>query len=79
VFTVPDQFYADRALHPHLTFATGAHACLGMGLARLELQVALLALFQRFPNLRFDPSSHATRRTETRFCRGFAELPVLTH
>jgi cytochrome P450 len=35
----------------HLAFGHGAHACLGMSLARLEAGVALPALFGRFPGL----------------------------
>jgi cytochrome P450 len=54
VFDDPDGFDIGRVRPPHLAFAT-VHACLGMGLARLELEVALLALFGRFPGARSDP------------------------
>lgn len=36
----------------HLTFGYGPHQCLGQQLARMELRVALPALFNRFPELR---------------------------
>lgn len=36
----------------HLGFGIGLHACLGAALARLELQIALPALFSRCPALR---------------------------
>jgi hypothetical protein len=63
---------------PHVSFATSAHACLGMGLARLELEVALRILFGRFPHLRLDPGNPPRRRCETLMFRGFEALPTLT-
>jgi cytochrome P450 len=78
VFTDPDQLDVRRAGMPHVTFASGAHACLGMGLARLELEVALRALFGRFPHLRLDPGSPPRRRGETLFFHGFAKVPTVT-
>ncbi|MFE9724184.1 cytochrome P450 [Streptomyces sp. NPDC005794] len=41
-----------RPPHRHLTFGFGPHQCLGQQLARMELRVALPALFTRFPTLR---------------------------
>jgi cytochrome P450 len=38
----------------HVSFGTGPHLCLGMHLARMETRIALNALFDRLPNLRFD-------------------------
>jgi cytochrome P450 PksS len=78
VFDDPDRFDIGRAQRPHLAFATGTHACLGMGLARLELEVALLALFRRSPGVRLDPDRPPRRRCQTLFFRGFATLPVVT-
>jgi cytochrome P450 PksS len=76
VFDDPDGFDIGRAGKPHVAFATGPHTCLGMGLARLELEVALLALFRRFPGVRFDPDRPPRRRCETLFFRGFETLPA---
>jgi cytochrome P450 PksS len=78
VFADPDRFDIHRPSRPHLTFATGPHACLGMGLARLELEIALLTLFQRFPHLRLDPEAPPRRRCDTLFFRGFDTLSTLT-
>jgi cytochrome P450 len=41
-----------RLRNPHVAFGYGAHHCLGAQLARVELQVALEALLERFPSLR---------------------------
>ncbi|MFG2885447.1 cytochrome P450 [Streptomyces sp. NPDC048297] len=49
----PDAFLLDRpdGSRRHLAFGHGPHFCLGAPLARLEAEVALEALFARFPEL----------------------------
>jgi cytochrome P450 PksS len=78
VFADPDRFDVRRVARPHVAFATGPHACLGMGLARLELEVALVALLERFPHLRLDPGHPPRRHLQTLVFRGFEALPVVT-
>jgi pentalenic acid synthase len=51
-FEDPDRFDIGRENNHHLSFAYGVHQCLGQNLARMELQVALAALFERIPTLR---------------------------
>jgi cytochrome P450 len=48
----PHSFDIERNDKRHFSFGGGAHFCLGAPLARVEGQVAISALFQRFPNLR---------------------------
>ena len=48
----PDVFDPARPVTPHTAFGGGVHFCVGAPLARLELQIALPALFNAFPNLR---------------------------
>lgn len=55
----PEQFDQPACLHlersnarMHLAFGKGRHACIGSGLARMEMNIALAALVERFPALR---------------------------
>jgi cytochrome P450 len=48
----PDTFDITRSDIRPLTFGGGAHLCIGAGLARMETEVALRALFGRAPGLR---------------------------
>ncbi|MBT0770159.1 cytochrome P450 [Kineosporia sp. J2-2] len=53
VFEAPGEFRPERAnSRSHLAFSGGEHYCVGAGLARLETEVALRALFERRPGLR---------------------------
>jgi cytochrome P450 len=72
-FPQPERFDIARRPNRHLAFAAGAHACAGMGVARLEAQIALLRTVQRLPRLRL--SGGATRARRARF-RGFTCLPA---
>ncbi|HTJ37455.1 MAG TPA: cytochrome P450 [Dactylosporangium sp.] len=74
VFADPDRFDVTRAnAREHLSFSGGVHYCLGAALARLEGEIGLRMLFERYPDLRLDGTPQ--RRT-TRVLRGFESLPV---
>ncbi|MHC0053963.1 cytochrome P450 [Actibacterium sp. D379-3] len=53
VFADPGRFDPARPARPNASFGAGLHFCVGAPLARLELQIALPALFARCPALRF--------------------------
>lgn len=57
----------------HLSFSAGRHYCLGASLARMEGEVGLRVLYERFPELTLTPGS---RRRTTRILRGFDVLPA---
>jgi cytochrome P450 len=76
VFAEPDRFFIMREHNPHLAFGAGPHLCLGMTLARRELEVALGRLIMRMPRLRFDEERRPRRRTDSLVFRGLESLPV---
>jgi cytochrome P450 len=57
VFADPDRFDITRDARKHLSFAAGAHFCLGAPLARLEASVALTAFAQRLTDPVLDAES----------------------
>lgn len=75
----PDTFAVGRDTRGHLAFGHGPHLCLGAPLARLELGVALRALFERFPRLALDPRREGTAPVESWMMRHPRELWVLPH
>ncbi|MBA8826204.1 cytochrome P450 [Saccharopolyspora lacisalsi] len=71
-----DALDVSRQPRPHVTFGHGVHQCLGQQLARMELRVALPALFDRFPTLKpAVPWEEIDYRT-TALVFGVRELPV---
>lgn len=54
----PDEFDITRQDARHVAFGGGKHLCLGAHLARMETQEALLALVQRFPDLRYSDKGY---------------------
>jgi cytochrome P450 len=52
MFSAADEFQPLRKTRAHLAFGHGVHFCIGAPLARLEGEIALDALFRRFPRLR---------------------------
>jgi cytochrome P450 len=51
-FKEPNQLNLKRLNNQHLAFSAGPHFCIGNQLARLEGQIALLNLVQRFPEMK---------------------------
>ena len=74
VFADPHRFDVTRAnAREHLGFSAGPHFCLGAALARLEGEIGLRLLFERFGGVQI--AGLPTRRP-TRVLRGYEHLPV---
>ncbi|MDP9117530.1 MAG: cytochrome P450 [Actinomycetota bacterium] len=74
VFENPTTFDVARGnAKEHVSFSAGRHFCLGAALARMEGEVGLRLLFERYPDLRVVAGA---RRRDTRILRGYATLPV---
>jgi cytochrome P450 len=52
-----DEFDIFRPPQAHLAFGSGAHVCLGIHFARMELRVAMEQLLTRLPGLRLAPDA----------------------
>jgi cytochrome P450 len=74
-FPDPERFDVARTPNRHLAFATGAHQCAGMALARLEGAIAVSRYLARFP--RYAQSGEPVRGGRVRF-RGFLSVPCVT-
>jgi len=74
IFSDPDVLDIARDQARHLSFGHGAHFCLGASLARLEGQVAILALVERLPELKLASDDPAWRSGIV--LRGLRQLPV---
>jgi cytochrome P450 len=74
-FVDPETFDIARTPNRHLAFATGAHQCAGMALARLEGAIAISRFLARFPN--YALKGNPARGGRVRF-RGFLSVPCMT-
>ncbi len=76
VFPEPHRFDVSRKSKPHMAFGGGAHICIGAPLARMEAAVALVKLFQRFPDLAFANPDEAPEWRKLPFFRGLERLDL---
>ena len=72
-FTKPDVLDVGRQPNRHLAFASGAHQCVGMNVARLEGRQAIARFLKKFPDYKID--GEVRRGGRARF-RGFLSIPI---
>ena len=77
VFPDPRRFDPKRDNREILTFGRSSHFCLGMHVARRELETALRVVFERFPHIRLKPGQSIERVNAV--LRGVREMIVLPH
>jgi cytochrome P450 len=56
-YSNPDAFDMYRKDKQHISFGDGAHKCLGIHLARLEMRILLNAVLDRLPGVHLDPGA----------------------
>ncbi|WP_336319835.1 cytochrome P450 [Streptomyces lavendofoliae] len=76
VFPHPDTIDFDRPPMAHMAFGHGVHHCIGASLARMELEMIVSSLLDRFPGLRLavEPQEMVWQRKG--LIRGPQALPV---
>ncbi|MGP4001172.1 cytochrome P450 family protein [Streptomyces sp. 8N706] len=75
-FAQPEVFDPHREDNAHLAFGHGAHYCPGAALARLETDVAVTSLVQRFPGLSLSGAAQDLQWVVSPRTRCLQELPV---
>lgn len=73
----PDEYDLFRPKQTNMAFGLGVHRCLGMNVARVEINHGIGALLDHFPNLRLDPDAETPFMTGGLEQQGVSGLPVL--
>jgi cytochrome P450 len=77
VFPDPDTIDFHRESNNHLAFGHGVHKCLGMTLAKLELEIVYRTLFDRLPGLRLAvPMDQVKFKSDDELVYDIHELPL---
>jgi len=73
-FPNPDSFEVARKDNEHLAFGGGIHYCLGANLARVEGEIAIRSLIDKFPTMK--PAGDQCQYRDMFNLRGLKALPV---
>ncbi len=73
VFPDPRKFDATRSPNRHLAFGAGAHQCLGLHMARLEMRILFNELLDRIETLEL---AGEPKRAKSTFVGGLKTLPI---
>jgi cytochrome P450 len=73
VFPEPERFDATRSPNRHVSFGSGAHQCLGLHLARLEMNILFEELLDRLDSVEL---AGEPKRSQSTFVGGPKTLPL---
>ncbi|MAB12904.1 cytochrome P450 [Parvibaculum sp.] len=77
VYPEPHKFDVTREDTHNQSFGGGMRICLGAPLARLEAQIGIAKLIERFPDMK--PGTSEPRRRHLPSFRGFEKMPIRLH
>ena len=66
-----------RTPNEHIAFGEGIHFCLGASLARMEGEIAIATMLERFPNLRLAIRDNPPAYRGSYLLRGLKMLPMI--
>jgi cytochrome P450 len=76
-FGNPDEVQLDGGARPHVSFGKGTHFCVGTALSRLEAEIALNALLDRFGTIELRDPEHSAVYADNAILRSMLELPIV--
>ncbi|HVN27995.1 MAG TPA: cytochrome P450, partial [Candidatus Binataceae bacterium] len=77
-FTDGDTLDIARRPNEHIAFGEGIHFCLGANLARMEGEIAIASMLERFPKLRLADAEAPLEYRGSYLLRGLKALPLAT-
>ena len=75
-FDDPETIDFDRQPNQHVGFGGGIHFCLGAQLARIETEIGITRLLERFPEIRFAQSTNTLKWSAKTGLRSLKRLPL---
>jgi len=77
-FADPDEAsVSEGSTRAHIAFGKGIHFCVGAALSRLEAEIGLNALFDRFQSISLQDPDFVPRYADNAILRSLLELPVI--
>lgn len=77
-FDRPDEVsLGDGSTRPHIAFGKGIHFCVGAALSRLEAEIGVNALLDRFGSIRLRDEDFVPTYADNAILRSLLELPVV--